>query len=65
MPQDGRFRYFHNVYLGYSEVELVSCHRIGGINAFYKVYCRIYLSRNGFMPQDGRFRYFYKVYCRI
>ena len=40
-PRMGAFGIFIKCIVGYSEVEVASCHRIGGLNALYKVYCRI------------------------
>ena len=43
MPLDRKFQFFFiKCIVGYSEVEVASCHRIGSFNVFYKVYCRIY-----------------------
>jgi len=37
--------------VGYSEVDVASCHRIGGLNIFIKCICNV-LIRSGFMPQQ-------------
>ena len=55
----GGFGIFIKCIVGYSDLEVASCHRIGGFNIFYKVYCRIYCSRCGFMPHDGKFQCFF------
>ena len=51
--------------VGYSEVEVASCHRMGGFGIIIKCIVGYIEVEVALCPRNWRDKYYHKVYCRI